>query len=91
MRAFMEGIGRACEAAAKDLAPVGATKKLRDGIDHKVEREDGAWMVNVYFDQFYGIFQEFGTSHHPAHPFLRPGVLKVIGPLGGRLGDDGPS
>lgn len=23
-------------------------------------------------DHFYGYFQEFGTVHHPAHPFMRP-------------------
>jgi HK97 gp10 family phage protein len=23
-------------------------------------------------DMFYGMFQEFGTAHHPAQPFLRP-------------------
>ena len=23
-------------------------------------------------DMFYGMFQEFGTAHHPAQPFMRP-------------------
>jgi HK97 gp10 family phage protein len=25
-------------------------------------------------DHFYGMFQEFGTVHHPAQPFLRPAL-----------------
>lgn len=86
LRRFMDQVGQECVAAARDLAPVD-TGKLRDSIDHKVEREDGTWMVHVFFDKFYGLFKEFGTSRLAAVPFLRPGVVKAIGRRGGRLGD----
>jgi hypothetical protein len=90
LRNFMDQIGQDSRAAVKDLAPVGETKKLRDGVDYKLDREDGTWMVHVFFDQFYGMFHEFPTSRGPGKSFLRAGVLKVIGRLGGRLGDTGP-
>lgn len=90
LRQFMDQVGQDCVDAAKDLAPVD-TGKLRDSIAHKVDREDGAWMVTVYFDKFYGMFKEFGTAKLPAVPFLRPGVVKAISGRGGRLGDSGPS
>lgn len=87
LHAFMDNIGRDAVAAAKDIVDVD-TGKLRDSIDYRVEREDGLPVTTVYFGKFYGMFKEFGTSTHPARPFLRPGVLKVIGRRGGRLGDD---
>lgn len=41
--------------------------------------EAGADMATVVIgpshkpdDLFYGMFQEFGTANHPAHPFMRP-------------------
>ena len=86
MRAYMEAIGQACEVEVKDLAPV-ASGDLRDSVSHRVEREATGLVATVFFGKFYGIFKEFGTSREAAKPFLRPGVLKVIGPLGGRLGD----
>jgi hypothetical protein len=85
----MDSIGQRSVAAAVDLVPVDEGK-LRDSIDYQVDREDGAWMVTVFFSEWYGMFHEFPTTSDPTpHPFLRPGVLKVIGPLGGRLGDSG--
>lgn len=86
LRVFMETIGREARDAVRDLAPVD-TGKLRDGIDYVVERQGGTWVVTVYFDKFYGMFKEFGTSRLAAVPFLRPGVLKVISRVGGRLGE----
>jgi hypothetical protein len=89
LRNFMRDIGRESVDVVKDLAPVD-TGKLRDSVGYKIDREDGTWVVHVYFDKFYGMFKEFGTAKLAATPFLRPGVLKVIGRLGGRLGGTGP-
>jgi HK97 gp10 family phage protein len=42
-------------------------------------------------DVFYGVFQEFGTAHHPAQPFLRPAFdqhrKSVMAAAGKSLGD----
>jgi HK97 gp10 family phage protein len=36
---------------------------------------------------FYGVFQEFGTAHHAAHPFMRP-TWDSMGPgMIGQIGD----
>lgn len=30
------------------------------------------WKAKKKGDPFYGLFQEFGTAHHAAQPFMRP-------------------
>lgn len=41
-------------------------------------------------DAFHGLFQEFGTVHHPAQPFIRPAFdaakARMLGSIGKRLG-----
>ncbi len=77
---------RACQfaaAEAKSRAPR-RTGLLEAGIDTAVEvtargQEITGW-VGVRKggkgkDPFYAYFQEVGTSHHAAHPFLRPAVF----------------
>lgn len=50
-------------------APV-RTGNLRRSIT--VEDGPGAAEVNIGTDVFYAPFQEFGTSHNPPRPYLRP-------------------
>ena len=52
---------------ARALAPV-KSGRLRDSIIVETEA-DGA---TVSTDVPYSVFQEFGTSHVPAHPFMTP-------------------
>lgn len=70
--------------SAEAKAPRGATGTLQSGIvvanqstAHRIfaqSRGSGRAKVGVGPDRdaFYGIFQEIGTSFHPAQPFLRP-------------------
>jgi HK97 gp10 family phage protein len=52
------------------------TGALRNSIQAVMEPGDGLkWRVNV--GQFYGLFQEFGTSKMPARPYLVPAVEKL--------------
>lgn len=37
-------------------------------------RESAAVKVGPSTGFFYGFFQEFGTAHHAAHPFMRPAL-----------------
>lgn len=64
------------ETQSKRLAPW-KTGRLRSSITHEVSRDDrglyGRWGTNVE----YALFQEFGTRHMPAHPFLRPALMMV--------------
>lgn len=71
-------------AAAK--APRGATGTLQSGVvvatqstAHRIFAQSKGYGrakvgVGPSSDAFYGIFQELGTSRHPAQPFLRPAV-----------------
>lgn len=72
---------QACEFAAQKaraLAPR-RTGRLIRGIDIVVEMTARAntieGIVGVHKRVFWAIFQERGTRHHPAHPFLRPAVF----------------
>lgn len=71
MRDALAIIGIIAEGEAKRLAPVD-TGNLRRSITSEVSRDRRGWLVRFGTNVFYGIFQEFGTIHHPAQPFLRP-------------------
>lgn len=36
---------------------------------------------------FYGLFGEFGTAHHPPHPFMRPAWDQLSGSMGDMVRD----
>lgn len=59
------------EGDAKKNAPVD-TGRLHDSITHRLGDENGQSYAEVGTSVDYGIFQEFGTSKMPAHPFLTP-------------------
>ena len=77
--------GELVVGVAKSLAPVDTDALQQDikvvdsGIDGK-----GAW-VDVGTREPYALYQEFGTSHNPAHPFMRPAIAQITG-LGGITG-----
>ena len=61
------------QAEAMRRAPVD-TGTLRASIQaRRVKRAH--WRVSV--GVHYGIYQEYGTVHSPAHPFMRPAVRAV--------------
>jgi HK97 gp10 family phage protein len=82
-----DALEKACqitERAAKDHAPVD-TGNLRRSIYHEVSLEL-QWVGRVGTNVKYGLFQELGTIHHPAHPFLRPALNELRARLSsGRL------
>lgn len=61
------------EAGAKAEAPID-TGALRNSIQANPEGAL-AWVIAVGIE--YGIYQEFGTSKMPAHPFLIPAFTRV--------------
>jgi HK97 gp10 family phage protein len=72
------------EAIAKPLAPVD-TGALRNSIQAMKGDNDLTWVVNV--GQEYGIFQEYGTVHQAAHPFMTPAVEIVRPQFMAAMGD----
>lgn len=66
------------EIAARAPRRTGA---LASSLEDEAEREPGAASAIVQIEnsskdgvEHYAIFQEYGTSKMPAHPFFRPGV-----------------
>lgn len=76
---IVRGTGEAIVVVAKMLAPVDTDALQEDikvqgtGIDEK-----GPW-VDVGTTEAYALYQEFGTSHNPAHPFMRPAIAQITG------------
>lgn len=73
VRAGLELIGQIGEQQAKIHAPVD-TGNLRRSITHEVGRDFRGLFVRFGTNVFYGVYQELGTRHMPAHPFLRPAL-----------------
>ena len=80
VRAGLEMVGRSgaevLRAEMSKRAPV-RTGYLREHIgigDAKIDEAKGQITIPVGPNNkaFYGLFQEFGTRHHPAQPFMRP-------------------
>ena len=74
---------RAARAAAEpviqragQLAPRRRGELAGSIVAKRARIEEGRAVVDVGpdSDHFYGLFQEFGTGHHRAQPFLRPAV-----------------
>lgn len=78
--AFKE-VGAVIEAAAKANAPNGSTGNLKSSIVAKVSVTKSKVAVTIgsvagFYkgDKFYLAFNELGTRHQPAKPFLRPAL-----------------
>ena len=67
----LETCGLVAEGYAKKLAPVD-TGNLRNSITHTVDEEEPAAYIGTNVE--YAPYQEFGTIHMAAHPFLKPAV-----------------
>ncbi len=78
-----EEVAQMLLAEARRRAPV-RTGKLRDSgrvVEDKKESRPGRAAYRVCFE-FYGKFQEYGTSRHAAQPFLRPAADMLKDQLG---------
>lgn len=70
----MEDSAEAIARLAAILAP-----KLTGALAASIQAEeqgDGSWRVSWDKAHFYGIFQELGTEHNRAQPFLRPAAKR---------------
>lgn len=47
------------------------------GVIGAQEQDDGSWHVGWDDEHWYYQFHEFGSSHEPARPFLRPAADSV--------------
>ena len=68
---WLETCGLVAEGYAKKLAPVD-TGNLRNSITHEVD--DGEHAVYIGTNVEYAPYQELGTIHMKAQPFLKPAV-----------------
>ena len=68
---WLETCGLVAEGYAKKLAPVD-TGNLRNSITHEVD--DGEPAVYIGTNVEYAPYQELGTIHIKAQPFLKPAV-----------------
>lgn len=66
---------------AKELSPI-ETGTLRRSI--QAEEGPGEREVSIGTNVEYAVYQEFGTSRMPAHPFLRP-ALEMEAPNVGKV------
>lgn len=83
MRGALKQTGAIVVKAAKAKAPI-MTGKLKKSIKSSVSVKEGAQSsVDIGFgkEAYYGSFQEKGTVHHGAHPFLRPALDENHGPI----------
>lgn len=67
----LETCGIVAEGYAKKLAPVD-TGNLRNSITHEVDDGEPAAYIGTNVE--YAPYQELGTIHMAAHPFLKPAV-----------------
>jgi HK97 gp10 family phage protein len=61
------------EAAAKRLCPVDKGR-LRASVTHSIERDSRGLIAFVGSNVHYAIYQELGTRHMRAQPYLRPAL-----------------
>ena len=67
----LETCGLVAEGYAKKLAPVD-TGNLRNSITHDVDDEEPSAYIGTNVE--YAPYQELGTIHMKAQPFLKPAV-----------------
>lgn len=70
----MEDSSEAIARLAAQLAPW-LTGGLAGSISAE-EQPDGTWRVSWDREHAYGIYQELGTEHNRAQPFLRPAAKR---------------
>ena len=68
-------LAQAGEASAKDHVAVD-TGNLRRSITHEIITGRNPF-ARVGTSVVYAVYQDVGTRHHPAHPFLRPAMEAV--------------
>ena len=68
--------GKDVERAAKRVAPVGPTGDLRESISVTMYGDGRSKGLTAVIGPTvrYGLFQERGTSRHPAQPFMQPAL-----------------
>ena len=72
---------------AAQLAPRGRTGKLAARMETEVVRsEPDHAEVAIGPTAFHGLFQELGTPHQPAQPFLRPALDGTEGAVVAKVG-----
>ena len=69
----LETCGLVAEGYAKKLAPVD-TGNLRNSITHDVDDEEPSAYIGTNVE--YAPYQELGTIHMAAQPFLKPAVAE---------------
>lgn len=76
---MIEETGRAVVDFAKAISPE-LTGDLRASIDVQGSGLDKKGpFVDVGTREPYALYQEFGTQHNPAHPFMRPAIAAITG------------
>jgi len=63
--------GEAIVARAKQLVPVD-TGKLKASIGYTYRQSD--MTLQIYVDEIYGVFIEYGTRYIKPHPYIRPAL-----------------
>lgn len=73
---IVEAAAEPIHEGSQERAPRRSSQLAEEMVEEIVEREPGRLVMGVGPDRmsFYGRFQEFGTAHHAAHPFLRPAL-----------------
>lgn len=79
--AAIQKTGLDCEAQAKQSAPVD-TGFLKNSIHYE---KTGEASCTVSVGASYAVYQEFGTSKMPAHPFLFPAFVSTSNSLAALL------
>jgi HK97 gp10 family phage protein len=72
-----EKLANLAQREAKARAPV-RTGRLRAGIEGSVDHGGESVTVVLSADVLYAPFQEFGTRHMRAHPYMRPGMAAAV-------------
>jgi HK97 gp10 family phage protein len=61
------------DSVAKRMCPVD-TGRLRASINWRMETDSRGLLAVIGTNVEYAPYQEFGTRHMPAHPYLRPAL-----------------
>lgn len=80
VHAYLESVAAAAAETARQLAPY-RTGALRDSIDYEVTSDGRGQIARVTVGDWKANLIEYGTSRHPARPYLRPAIEAEVGPL----------
>lgn len=76
---------------AGQLAPIDTGLLSRSMLAAEDKQNRDPELVAVKFGAaskaFYWLFQEFGTAHHPAQPFLQPAIDRTVDKIENNLAD----